>query len=114
MRARLRRPRVEEGFVQDHGWGYAGGFVRAAEGVAGCGEKSEEDHPRMKATNTRIWMGSHSFIRGEYSWMVRLLKMAADAGSPAAARELGRVLTRLMAGDARVDLSALPREWRGV
>jgi hypothetical protein len=39
-------------------------------------------------------------------------KLAADAGAPAEVRELGRVLSRLMAGDARVDLSALPREWR--
>jgi len=39
-------------------------------------------------------------------------KMAADASVPAEMRELGRVLTRIMAGDTQVDLSALRSELR--
>lgn len=35
-------------------------------------------------------------------------KMAADSNVPAEMRELGRVLTRILAGDTKVDLSGLP------
>jgi tetratricopeptide (TPR) repeat protein len=35
-------------------------------------------------------------------------KIAADSSAPAEARELGRVLSRIMAGDTKVDLSGLP------
>jgi hypothetical protein len=36
--------------------------------------------------------------------------MAADSSVPAEMRELGRVLQRIMIGDTKVDLSALPPE----
>jgi len=39
-------------------------------------------------------------------------KMAADSSVPAEMRELGRVLSRILAGDAKVDLSGLREEWR--
>ena len=39
-------------------------------------------------------------------------KMAADSNVPAEMRELGRVLSRILAGDTQVDLSALTRELR--
>ena len=38
--------------------------------------------------------------------------MAADSSVPAEMRELGRVLSRILAGDTKVDLSALTRELR--
>ena len=38
-------------------------------------------------------------------------KMAADSSVPAEMRELGRVLSRILAGDKKVDLSSLSREW---
>jgi tetratricopeptide (TPR) repeat protein len=38
-------------------------------------------------------------------------KMAADSSVPAEIRELGRVLSRILVGDTKVDLSSLPREW---
>ncbi len=38
-------------------------------------------------------------------------KTAADSSVPAEMRELGRVLSRIMAGDTKVDLSALPPEY---
>ena len=41
-------------------------------------------------------------------------KMAADASAPAETSELGRVLTRIMAGDTDADLSALTREVRKI
>ena len=39
-------------------------------------------------------------------------KMAADSSVPAEMPELGRVLTRIMAGDMNADLSALTSELR--
>ena len=39
-------------------------------------------------------------------------EMAADASVPAEMRELGRVLSRIMAGDTKVDLSALTSQLR--
>jgi len=41
-------------------------------------------------------------------------KMAADSSISAEMRELGRVLSRIMAGDTKVDLSGLPEEWAKV
>ncbi|GEM_PF-4076176 len=37
--------------------------------------------------------------------------MVADPAAPSELRTLGRVLQRLMIGDSRVDLSALPAAW---
>jgi len=39
-------------------------------------------------------------------------KMAADSSVPAEMRELGRVLSRILAGDTNADLSGLREEWR--
>ncbi len=39
-------------------------------------------------------------------------QMAADSSVPVEMRELGRVLSRILAGDTNADLSGLPDEWR--